>query len=112
MVLGNKDERSFDIHINNVKIKNPNEVTLLEIKIDKNLTFKKHIRELCRRASYKLHTLGRIRKYLTVEKAKLLANAFINSQFNYASLIWMFPNKSSIDKILKIHKRTLQIDRL
>ena len=53
--------------------------------------------------------LHRIRKYLTVEKAKLLANAFINSQFNYAPLIWMFANKSSIDKILKIHKRTLQI---
>ena len=80
MVLGYKDERSFNIHINNVQIKNSNEVTLLGIKIDKNLTFKKHISELCRRASYKLHTLRRIRKYLTVEKAKLLVNAFINSQ--------------------------------
>ena len=46
MVLGNKDERSFSIHINNVKIKNSNEVTLLGIKIDKNLTSKKHISEL------------------------------------------------------------------
>ena len=109
MVFGNKNERSFNIHINNVKIKNSNKVTLLGIKIDKNLTFKKHISELCRRASYKLHTLRRIRKYLTVEKAKLLANAFINSQLNYAPLIWIFTNKSSIDKILKIHKRTLQI---
>ena len=109
MVLGNKDERSFNIHINNVQIKNSNKVTLLGIIIDKNLTFKTHISELCRRASYKLHSLRRIRKYLTVEKAKLLANAFINSQFNYAPLIWMFANKCSIDKILKIHKRTLQI---
>ena len=109
MILGNTDERSFNIHINTVKIKNSNEVTLLGIKIDKNLTFKKHISELCRRASYKLHTSHRIRKYLTVEKAKLLANAFINSQLNYAPLIWMFANKFSIDKILKIHKRTLQI---
>ena len=105
MVLGNKDEISFNIHVNNVKIKNSNEVTLLRIKIDKNLTFKKHISELCRRASYKLHTLRRIRKYFTVEKTKLLANVFINSQFNYAPLIWM----SSINKILKIHKRTFQI---
>ena len=109
MVLGSKNERSFNIHINNVQIKNSNKVTLRGIKIDKNLTFKKHISELCRRASHKLHSLRRIRKYLTVEKAKLLANAFINSQFNYAPLIWMFANKCSIDKILKIHKRTLQI---
>ena len=106
MVLENKDEISFDIHINNVKIKNSNEVTLLEIKIDRNLIFKENIRELCRSASQKLHTLRRIRKYLTVEKPKLLA--FINSQFNYAPLIWMFANKSSVDKILKIHKRILQ----
>ena len=60
MVLGNKDEKSFNIHINSVKIKSSNEVTLLRIKIYKNLTFKKHISELCRTASYKLHTLRRI----------------------------------------------------
>ena len=34
IVLGNKNERSFNIHINNVKIKNPNQVTLLGIKTD------------------------------------------------------------------------------
>ena len=65
MVLGNKNERSFTVHINNVNIKNSNEVTLLGIKIDKNLTFKKHIIELCRRASYKLDTLRRIRGAIT-----------------------------------------------
>ena len=60
-------------------------------------------------AAYKLHALRRIRKYLTVEKAKLLANAFINSQFTYGPLIWMFAGKSSVAKICKIHFRTLQI---
>ena len=79
------------------------------IKIDKNLTFKKYISELCTRALYKLHTLRRTRKCLTVEKAKLLTNVFINSQFNYAPLMWMFANKCSIDRILKIHKRTVKI---
>ena len=107
-ILGNEDERSFGIHVNKVKIKNSNDVALLEKKMIKILllkkycrrtelcrraSYKKHISELCRKASYKLHTLRRIRKYLTVEKAKLLANAFISSQFNYASLVWMFVNK-------------------
>ena len=49
------------------------------------------------------------RQILTVEKTKLLGNVFIYNQINYAPLIWMFANKSSIDKILKIHERTLQI---
>ena len=38
-----------------------------------------------------------------------IANAFINIQFNYAPLMWMFPNKCSVDRNLKIHKRTFQI---
>ena len=54
MVLGDKDKRSFDIYINNIKNRNSNEVTLMGMKIDKNLTFKKHISELCCRASHKL----------------------------------------------------------
>ena len=52
MVLRNKNQRSFNNHINNVKIKKSKEIALLEIKTDKNLTFKKHISELCRKASY------------------------------------------------------------
>ena len=77
--------------------------------IDKQLKFKSHSEELCRKAAYKLHFLRRIRKYLRVEKAELLADAFINGQFTYAPLIWMFAGKSSIAKICKIHFRTLQI---
>ena len=39
----------------------------------------------------------------------LLANAFINSQFNYVPLIWMFAYKTLINKICKIDHRTLQV---
>ena len=60
------------------------DVTLLGVMIDKNLTFKKHVGNLVRKAQYKLHALRRIRKFLTIEKAKILDNAFIDSQFNYA----------------------------
>ena len=58
--------------------------------------------------SWLLHALRRIRKYLTVEKTKLLAKAFINSQFSCAMLILMFADKLSIVKICKVHFRTLQ----
>ena len=50
---------------------------------------------LCSIANYKVPALRRIRKYLTLEKAKLLSNAFENSKFHYAFLIW----------ILKIEKK-------
>ena len=90
-------------------IESSTEVTFLGVKIDKQLQFKSHTEELCRKEAYKLHALRRIRKYLTVEKTKLLANAFINSQFTYAPLILMFAGKLSIAKICEIHFRTLQV---
>ena len=77
--------------------------------IDKNLTSKKHIENLVRRAQYKLHALRRIRKFLTIEKATIPGNAFIYSRFNYAPLIWMFCRKTLYSKIEKIHHRTLKV---
>ena len=60
---------------------------LLAFTIDNQLTFKDHINTVSCRESYKLHALRRIKKHLTFEKAKLPCNAFINSQFNYGSII-------------------------
>ena len=50
-----------------------------------------------------------MRKYVAVEKAKLLGNAFINSQFNSALLIWMFCQKTLYLKVEKTHHNTLRI---
>ena len=88
--------------INSIIVKESNEVKLLGITIDNKLFFKKHIENLCRTAQYNVHALTRIRKYLTLDKAILLGNTFINSQFNYAPLVWMFCRKTLYHKIEKI----------
>ena len=41
--------------------------------------------------------------------SKIVANAFIDRQFNYTPLIWMFAGKTLINKICKIHHRTHQV---
>ena len=48
-------------------------------------------------------------KYLTLDKAKLSGNAFIDSQFNYAPLIWMFCHKATYLKMQKIHHKSLKV---
>ena len=109
MILGKSTRQSIILDINNVKIRESSSVVLLGLTIDNRLTFKDHINILLRRASFKLHALRRIRKYLTAVKAKLLYNAFINSQFNYASIIWMFCHKQDYLKIEKIQYIALKI---
>ena len=109
MILGKGSRLPVILNINDIKIRESQKVILLGLSIDNCLTFKDHIDALCRNASYKLHALRRIRKYLTPDKAKVLYNAFINSQFSYASIIWMFCRKTDYLKMEKIQYKALKI---
>ena len=109
MILGLKHMAPFRPNVNCKIIPYSNEVKLLGITIDNKLKFKKHLEDLYKKAFYKLHDLIRIRGYLTVVVARMLANAFIDSQFNYVPLTWMFAGKTLINKICKIHYRILQM---
>ena len=95
--------------IGTINVKESDHVQLLGIAIDKYLSFKKHIENLCSNGNYKLYAVRHIRKYLTAEKAKLLGKVFIDRQFKYASLIWMFCQKTIYFQIEKIHHKTLRI---
>ena len=109
MVLGRSTRQSIILNINNIETRESSTVTLVGLTIDNRLTFKDHINILCCRTNLKPHKLRRIMKYLTTMKAKLLYNAFINSQFNYASIIWMFCHKQDYLKITKIQYKALKI---
>ena len=109
MILGDKQNTSFVSNISGKKINNSREIEPLGIVIDNQLKFKKHIENYAKKASFKLHALCRKHRFLTLEKARILANAFISNQFNYVPLMWMFASKTAINKILKIHCRTLQV---
>ena len=88
-----------------LQVSRSKEVKLLGITIDNKLKFKKHIEDLHLEDLHMTctcHALRRLRTYLTVDKARLLANSVIYSQFNYAPLIWLLACKTAINKICKI----------
>ena len=79
MILSKKSYQPQKLSVNTFTINESDEVELLGLTIDKELR--------------------RIRKYLSLEKAKMFGNAFIDSQFNYAPLILMFCGKGLYLKI-------------
>ena len=109
MTLGDKSHHKHILKINSIKVEAIDDALLLGITTDKKNPFKQHIENLCRKAQYKLHALRPIRRFLTIEKAKILGNLFIDSQFNYAPLLWMFCRKTLYPKIEKIHHKTLKV---
>ena len=109
MIFGKKKRLKYSLKIGSITIKESDEVELLVITIDKALNFKKPIGNLCCTAQYKLYALRRMRKYLTLHKAKLLGNAFIDGQFNYALLIWMFCHKATCLKVQKNNHKPAKV---
>ena len=46
---------------------------------------------------------------MKIEKKRIIMKAFLESQFGYCPLIWMFHSRSLNNKINRIHERALQI---
>ena len=72
MILGKKKRNSVKLITNTTEIEESRKVILLGITIDNFLISNVHIDNLCGTANYKLHALRKIRKYLSLEKTKLL----------------------------------------
>ena len=84
-------------------------VKLLGIKIDNQLTFSEHISNICKKVSIKLHALARVSQLMHQDKLRLLLKAFIESQFSYCSLIWMFHSRTLNNRINNLHERALRL---
>ena len=81
---------------------------LLGITIDKDLKFDDHVNSLCKKACQKLNALARLAPYMNIEK-RIIMNAFIESQFGYSPLVYMFHSWGINNKINQIHERVLRI---
>ena len=109
MTLGKASWLPVILNINHVEIRESQKLVLLGLTIDNRFTFKGHIDILCRNDSYKLHAFHIIRKYLITEKEELLHNAFINIQFNYASVIMSLLFGCFAERLFKDQKKSVNV---
>ena len=107
LIIPNK--KNLSITLGSQIIESEDSITLLGINIDNKLDFTNHVSSLIKKGNQKLHALARISKYLSQEKLRILMKTFIESQFNYCSLIWMFHNRTLNNKINKLHERALRL---
>ena len=84
-------------------------VKLLGIKIERKLDFEEHVSYIYKKASQKLHALARISNLMSKEKLRMLMKAFIESQFGYCPLIWMYHGRILNNKINRLHERALRL---
>ena len=95
------------ISVDGIQIKSSTAETLLGITIDSELNFDNHA--ICNKVGRKINALGRIANYMSIEKRRIVMKTFIESQFNYCPLIWMFHSRTINNKINRLHERALRI---
>ena len=108
IVSGHKHEQVWAM-IGDSKIWESNKSKLLGIVIDRQLNFDDYVFSLCKKAGRKLSALSRLSYYLTLNQRKVLMNSFIQSQFSYSPLTWMFHGRKANNRINHIHERTLRL---
>ena len=86
-----------------------NKVTLLGIDIDRQLKFDFHMTNICNKADRKLTILGRMFRYLTFDKKRILVKTFFESQFKYCPLVCMFYGRQVSNRINKLQERSLRM---
>ena len=85
------------------------EEKLLGVTLDKNLNFNSHLANLCKKVGQKVTALARIVNLLPFHKRRIILKTFIESQFSYCPLVWMFCSREMNMKINHIHERALRL---
>ena len=67
-----------------------------------------HINNICNIVNKKLNALHRIESHMSLDKRKMLLRAFMESQFSYWPLIWMFHSRT-LNKLNQLHEKGLRI---
>ena len=111
MIL-NKNGRHDELHdfkIGGFTIRSKDRVELLGIEIDFKLNFNNYISKICKKAGGQLNTLCRYNKFIDFDEKKTLFESFIQSNFNFCPLVWMFTSPKSGRKIEKVQERALRL---
>ena len=108
LLLNSKDNH-LSVTIDDHEIFNSEHKKLLGITIDSELKFDEHVNSLCKKASQKLNALSRVSHFMNEDKRRVLMKAFIESQFGYCPLVWMFCSRTLNNRINRIHERALRL---
>ena len=85
--FGLKEDHDLCIEINSDTINMSDKLKLLGVTIDSKLRFNEHIKAICQKTSKKFKAFSTIARELEPQKASLLYNSVILTNFNYCPLI-------------------------
>ena len=108
LVSGYKHENIW-ARIGKTKVWESRKQKLLGVEIDSNLNFDLYVSSLCKKAGKKFSVFALLSNFMSLNQRRALMKRFIESQFGFCPLIWMFHGRIVNKKINHLHERALRI---
>ena len=105
LVLEYKHENIW-ARIAEVKIGESSKQKLLGVSIDRDLNFNEYVSSLCKTAGRKLSVLQRLSHLMSFQQRRLLLESFLEAQFGYCPLVWIFYSREINRKINHVHEKS------
>ena len=102
-IFHRKEKTTATITINNIEIKSSNQITILGLVFDSNLTWDLQYNKAIKEANQNLYAIKIISKYFTKEERITLLTSLFYSKLYYGSEVWHHPGRTAVqNKKLKL----------
>ena len=115
MVIGSRqrlatfDDHEINVFVGNDQIERVNSSKSLGLKIDEDLTWKRHIDEISKKVLAAISALKRIRSYISQDTAGRVYQGRIEPYFSYCSPVWDGIGSKLSDKLQKLQNRAARV---
>ena len=114
MIIGSRQRLhsqcdEINICIDDKMIKRVDHTKSLGLTIDAQLSWSKHVEEICKKASSAIGALKRVRPFISKDFAVQIYNALILPYFDYCSPVWDCMSGYLSDKLQKLQNRAARV---
>ena len=97
------------LNVKGITLECVNEIKILGLTIDHNLTWHAHINTVCTKMSRMIGILWRIRDLLSQSMKQMFYNAYILPSLDYALIAWSGLSDGDLNRILLLQKRAVRV---
>ena len=103
------ENNNYDIYLDGCKLNRVHEAKFLGITIDENITWKKHVENVCKLCSRNIGVLNKVKDFLPTNAMYRLYCSLVLPYLNYGLLLWGNANKYHINKVFRLQKRAMRL---
>ena len=107
IIFGRKDF-SLNFEINNEKLTQKDATKYLRAQIDNRGNWKPQIEHIMTSLAKVSGVLHRLTKYVPKDTLRMVYHALVKSKLQYSIILWRSANKSSLDRLNKLHYKTIR----